>query len=103
MGNTVVPSPTKVMLEICTQGYGDAIKYLYENGHIKCQQCLARSSLVPDCGFCETRKKELSAKLPEEVLRVFEDEIEKEGNNVRDLSSYIFKLPVAMWQAAFSM
>ena len=82
VGNTVVPPPTKTMMKICTQGYIDTVKYLVKTGIIQAD--------IPD-------------NLPQDVRRPFEEEIAKEGNNERDLSSYIFKLPVAMWQAAFNL
>ena len=84
MGNTVVPPPTKTMLKICTQGYSDAVRYLSEKGHLNIFESSPHT-------------------LPEEVLNVFEEEIAREGENERNLSFYIFKLPVAMWQTAFSM
>jgi len=82
IGNTVVPPPTRTMMKICTQGYIDTVKYLVKTDVIQAD--------IPD-------------NLPPHVRRPFEEEIAKEGNNERDLSSYILKLPVAMWQAAFNL
>ena len=104
MGNAVVPPPTKTMLKICTQGFEDAIKYLCGKDLIKCARCIDSASSRPTCGLCDVAKKaSLTKTLPEEILKVFEEAIEKEGANERDLSSYIFKLPVSMWQAAFRL
>eukprot|EP00092_Neocalanus_flemingeri_P087205 GFUD01110005.1.p1 GENE.GFUD01110005.1~~GFUD01110005.1.p1 ORF type:complete len:335 (+),score=70.95 GFUD01110005.1:39-1043(+) len=103
LGNTIVPPATRNMIKVSMQGYDDAVKFLLAKDLIKCDQCITTSSTNSSCGLCQMAKTEsLTKTLPETIIKVFEESIEEEcPNEKQNFSSYIYNLPVSMWQAAF--
>eukprot|EP00092_Neocalanus_flemingeri_P017150 GFUD01018547.1.p1 GENE.GFUD01018547.1~~GFUD01018547.1.p1 ORF type:complete len:339 (+),score=40.17 GFUD01018547.1:27-1043(+) len=100
--NVAVPPKATTQLKLCKDGYDDAIKYILAKDLIRCNQCSTASSSKPSCGLCEVAKKQsLSGKLPKGVVNVFKDAIDYEGATEKDLSSYLCKLPISMWQRVF--
>eukprot|EP00092_Neocalanus_flemingeri_P071630 GFUD01088071.1.p1 GENE.GFUD01088071.1~~GFUD01088071.1.p1 ORF type:complete len:330 (-),score=48.26 GFUD01088071.1:66-1055(-) len=100
--NIGVPPATETCMNACKRGYDDAIKYLYANKLIRCEHCSSKLSMEPSCGFCDVAKKEsLTTKLPAGIIKVFEEEIEKEGSIELGLSTRISRFPISMWQKAF--
>merc|ERR1719369_1758071 len=102
-----MPQPTKAMLRLCNQGYEDAIRYLIKKDYIKCCKVHAfpfHPATWEHCEWCEMVKSEaVNAKLPEEIREVFQEIIDKEKANEGSLSSYIFRLPVSVWQIIFKL
>nr|XP_018911143.1 PREDICTED: patatin-like phospholipase domain-containing protein 3 [Bemisia tabaci] len=95
------PDPAQ-LLEICNQGFYDALRYLRTNGLISCEECLYNPfSLMdpddldpsddtplfdPQCPKCISQQKELMrAKLPDTVIQIFEDAIDLANDSLMHL------------------
>ena len=85
MCKTVFAPPPQTLVELCHQGYGDAVHFLRERGMLVCRQCAAQQNKSPrkknnktqavtDCSKCESLfRRAKSSKMPKRLLKTMLD------------------------------
>ena len=77
--NAIFPPNSRILKDICSQGFKDAMRFLQSEKLLKCDTCLQveggeeNKQLLTSCSLCLSLNDNVkSAKLPSEILEVFE-------------------------------